>query len=430
MSTLEQMEKNKVKVKFTVTPERFREGLQYSYNKNKNSVTLPGFRKGKAPRKLIEHMYGKEFFHQDALDFVLPKAYEDVCEELSVEPVYRPSITLDEADENRGVFFTAEIIVKPEVSIDGYYGILYNKFDKAVTDSDVQEKLQQEREKNARQVSVERPAEMGDLLTINFTGFIDDIPFEGGEGKDYDLTLGSHTFIDTFEDQLVGCSVGDDVSVNVRFPDDYHREEYSGKDAVFDVEVLDIKTKEYPELDDDFAQDVSEFDTLAEYREQISEQIAKKKETEAEDHKRLDVINKLSELIEADIPNEMYENRLDDMLYEFDMRLRYDGMSFEAYSNFTGQSAEALKETWRHNAIVDVRSALALEAIAKKEGLAVTDDEFREYIQNNMRPGQDADEYIAKLTASRRKELTSSILNRKAMDFVLEKAIESDKTEE
>ncbi len=280
MAVLEQLEKNKVKVKFTVTPERFREGLQYSYKKNKNSITLPGFRKGKAPRKLIERMYGKDVFHQDALDYVLPKAYEDACEELLLEPVYRPNISLDEADEDTGAVFTAEIIVKPEVSIDGYYGVTYNKFDKTVTDSDIQEKLQQEREKNARQVSVDRPAEMGDLLTIDFTGYIDGEPFENGEGKDYDLTLGSHKFIDTFEDQLVGHSVGDEVEVNVRFPDEYHQPEFSGKDAMFEVEILDIKAKEYPELDDEFAQDVSEFDTLAEYCEQLSELIAKKKDIE------------------------------------------------------------------------------------------------------------------------------------------------------
>ncbi len=429
MATLEQLEKNKVKVTFMVTPERFREGLQYSYNKNKNSVVIDGFRKGKAPRKFIERMYGKDFFYNDALDFVLPDAYEDACDELSLEPVYRPAISLENAEENEGVTFTAEIFVKPEAVLNGYYGITYKKEETVATDSDIQERLQKEREKNSRQVSVERPAEMGDIVTINFTGYTDDEPFEGGEGHDYDLTLGSKQFIDTFEEQLAGHEVGDDVTVNVRFPDEYHHEQLAGKDAVFEVEILDIKAKEYPEIDDDFAQDVSEFDTLEEYRESLTEQITKEKEARAEEAKRQEIIKKISELVEADIPEVMYEARLDEMMDEFEMRLRYQGMPVDSYFNFSGETPEHLRETWKETAEIDVKAALALDAVVRNENIKETDEDFKSYIEKNMRPGQDVDKFISSLSARRKKEMVRAMLSEKALDFVLEKAIAVENNE-
>jgi trigger factor len=429
MATLEQLEKNKVKVTFTVTAERFREGLQHSYNKNKNSVAIDGFRKGKAPRKLIERMYGKDFFYNDALDFVLPKAYDDACDELDLAPVYRPSINRESADEESGAAFTAEIYVKPEASIEGYYGISYKKQDTEANDSDIQERLQREREKNSRLVSVERPAEMGDMLTINFTGYVDGEPFEGGESKDYDITLGSHNFIDTFEDQLVGHEIGDDVTVNVRFPDEYHHENLAGMDAVFEVEILDIKTKEYPEIDDDFAQDVSEFDTLAEYRESLAALITKDKTAQAENAKRQEVIKKLGAMVEVDVPEVMYEARIDDMMEDFELSLRYQGMPMETYFNYSNETPEHLRETWRDTAVIDVKAALALEALAKKEGIEVSDDEFKEYIEKNTRQGQNADKLIASMTGTRKKEIRSSILSQKALDFVVENAIPVEENE-
>jgi trigger factor len=429
MATLEQLEKNKVKVTFTVTPERFREGLQYSYNKNKNVVSIDGFRKGKAPRKLVERMYGKDFFYNDALDFVLPDAYEDACEELALEPVYKPSIVLDSAAEEDGASFTAEIYVKPEATVNGYYGITYKKEETEATDSDIQERLQLEREKNSRQVSVERPAEMGDMLTINFKGYVNDEPFEGGEATDYDLTLGSHSFIDTFEDQLVGHEIGDDVTVNVRFPDDYNHEELAGKDAVFEVEILDIKTKEYPEIDDDFAQDVSEFDTLAEYRDSLKTQITKEKETRAEEAKRQEIIKKLSTMVEAEIPDVMYEARLDDMMDDFESRLRYQGMPVESYYRYYGETPEHQREMWKDVAVTDVKAALALDAIARNENIIETEEDFRAYVEKGMRPGQDADKFIGSLTSRRKREMTRAMLSEKALDFVVDKAIAVENNE-
>jgi len=406
---MEQLEKNKVKVILTVTPERFREGLQYSYGRNKHAVQIPGFRKGKAPRKIIERLYGKEFFHDDAIKYILPDAYENACDELNIEPVYRPNVRLEEADEEKGCVFVAEVWVKPEVTVRDYRGLTYPPPQTEATEGDVQERLRLEAEKNARQVSVSRPSQEGDILTINFTGYTDGVPFEGGSGANFSLTLGSHSFIDTFEEQLAGRVPGDDVTVKVRFPDDYHHAALAGKDAEFNVEVLDVKAKEYPEIDDDFAQDVSEFDTLEAYRADLAEKISKEKEARVEDEKRLHVLRQLAERAEMDVPAAMYQARLEERMEDFKARLKAQGMTLDMYMQYTGATENALLSGWQAEAKVMVDTELALEAVARQENLTVDDEEVEAECKNH--PGVD------------QKTVKEAMLKQKALDFVLDNAV-------
>ncbi|MDR1663751.1 MAG: trigger factor [Clostridiales bacterium] len=424
MSTFEQLEKNKIKLTIDVSPEKFREGLQFSYQKNKGLVTIPGFRKGKAPRRVIERMYGKDFFYDDAINHVLPDAYENALDEHGVEPVYRPSIKLQSADEDNGVVFEAEVYVKPQVEVDGYYGLTYPKQDTEPNDSDIQAKLQAEREKNARQVSVDEPAQMGDIVSINFKGYSDGEPFEGGEGKDYDLTLGTHTFIDTFEDQIVGHVPGDDIEVNVKFPEDYGHTDLAGKDAMFEVEVLDVKRKEYPEIDDDFAQDVSEFDTLAEYRDSLAEKIRKEKEDQADMNIKTAVIKQLIEKTVMDVPEVMYTGRVEDMVEDLKHQLAHQGMSWEMYMQFAQVDEAALKESYMTKAHEEVDSILALEAVAKKEKIEASEEDYLKRV-NEMaeRFKMPADELLEKIKPDRKAEIIGEILNQKALDFLVEKAV-------
>jgi trigger factor len=419
---MERIEKNKVKFTFTVSPERFREGLTYSYNKNKSQINLDGFRKGKAPRKIIERIYGKDFFYNDAFNFVLPDAYEAACDENGVEPVYKPDINLEEANEDTGAVFVAEVFVKPEVEIDGYYGLTYPETEP--TDSDIQEKLQAEREKNARQISVERPAENGDVVTINFVGYVDGEAFENGEGKDFDLTLGTKTFIDTFEDQLIGHVPGDEVQVNVTFPEDYKAETLAGKEALFEVEVLDVKTKEYPEIDDEFAQDVSEFENLAEYRDDIAKKIKESKEQLAETDKINHIMEALIGCCVMDVPDVMYTARVEEMMDEFSMRLRMQGMTVPMYCQYTGLTEEKMKENWAGSAKRDVDVKLALEAVMKKEGITASEEDFQEQISKLAEQrNQSVEEVEKSITPARRKDMEEMLRFKKTQDFILEKSI-------
>lgn len=424
VSSLETIEKNKIRLTFEVGPDRFREGLLYAYHKNKGHVSIPGFRKGKAPRKVIERTYGKDFFYDDAVNHLLPDAYEKALDENAVTPVYKPSIRIEEANEDTGIKFIAEVYIKPEITVDGYYGLTYTKTETEPTDSDIQAKLQAEREKNARLISADRPSEMGDIVSINFTGYVDDEPFEGGNGENYDLTLGSHTFIDTFENQLTGHVPGDDVDVNVTFPEDYGHETLAGKLALFKVEILDVKKREYPDIDDEFAQDVSEFDTLAEYREDISSKIREEKIKRADMEKRSQVVAQLVQKTTMDVPEVMYRARAEEMLEDLKFRLSQQGMTLELYLQFTQMTEEKLLENYAKPAHEDVDATLVLEAVARQEALAVTDDEFNAHIEQMAgRNGFTAEKLLERITPDRRKEIEQDLLNQKALEFILEKAV-------
>ena len=422
-SIVEKTEKNKVKLTIEISPEEFRKGLQYAYNRNKNQITIQGFRKGKAPRKIIERFYGQDIFYEEAVNHVLPDAYESALNEHNIEPVYRPEINVESMDETSGAVIIAEVYVKPEVEIEGYHGLTYPIMETEPTEDDIQNRLQAEREKNARTVTVDRPAEIGDILTINFTGYIDDEPFEGGSAEDYEITLGSKTFIDTFEDQLVGHNVGDDVDVNVTFPDDYSQEAFQGKPALFKVEILEIQAKEMPELNDEFAQDVSEFETLAEFRDDLTIKIRESKEQQALMAKRAHIVQQLVEKAVMEIPEAMYTARVEEMTEEMRYRLWQQGMELEQYLGFTGMTLNDLQKNYQTPAKEDVQARLVLEAVAKKEQLEVNDEELKEHLQKISLPSQDVDEMLAKFSQERKDAFTQDVLNQKALDFVVDKAV-------
>ena len=424
-SVLENVETNKVKLTITIPPDRFREGLQHAYNRNKHHFNLPGFRKGKAPRKIIEQAYGKDVFYEDAVNFVLPDAYEAALNEHNLDPVYRPDIAPGDISEAEGAVFFAEVYTRPSAEIGDYSDLTYPKGTVDATDEEVEQELKAQQMKNARQVSVSRPAEMGDVVTINFEGFIDDEAFEGGSGEDFNLTLGSGQFIPGFEEQLVGTTPGDDVKVNVSFPDDYHHPDYAGKAAIFEVEVLDVQGKEMPEIDDDFAQDVSEFDTLAEYKDDLKKRIKENKEGNLENNKRGHLLKQLIEKITVDIPEAMYLARMDEMMEEFRRQVQMQGMDVETYMRFTQLTPDNLRASWRPQAEIDVKNLLALEAVVRKENLALTDDEFRVKIAEMLKlEGDSLEQFVSTIPDERRKDLERSILSEKALELIMERATE------
>ncbi|MCL2372127.1 MAG: trigger factor [Defluviitaleaceae bacterium] len=422
-SQFEKVDGGKVKLTITVTAERFREGLQHSYNRNKHHFNVPGFRKGKVPRKLIEQSYGKDVFYDDAVNFVLPDAYEAALDEHNVNPVYRPEIKLGDISEQDGAIFFAEVAVRPEAKITDLKDLTYSKGTEGATDEEIDAAIKRQQEMNARQVTVDRAAAMDDIVTINFKGFVGDEPFEGGQGEDFNLTLGSGQFIPGFEEQLVGKKAGDDVTVEVAFPEEYHHEPLAGKPARFEVEILDVQAKELPELTDDFAQDVSEFDTLAEYRADLAKNIAENKEKNTINVQRGQVLKQLAEKTTVDIPEEMYLGRVDEMMDDFKNQLRMQGMDIENYMRYTGLTEEAMQASMRKQAEVDVKNMLALEAVAKKQKLAVSDEEFEAKIAEVLKMEGDAlANFITNMPAERKKEFTLGMLRDKALDFAISKA--------
>ncbi|MCL2386972.1 MAG: trigger factor [Defluviitaleaceae bacterium] len=429
-SEMETLEKTKIKLTIKVSAERFREGLQYAYNRSKGYFNIPGFRKGKAPRKMIEQAYGRDVFHEDAINFVLPDAYEAALDKHEIEPVYKPEIDLGDIDEKEGATFFAIVSTRPEVEIEDYQGLTHPKCDTEATEEDIQNALRNEQEKNSRLISVSRPAEMGDVVTINFKGFIDGEPFEGGEGEDHDLKLGAGQFIPGFEEQLVGHVPGDDINVEVTFPEEYHHDEFAGKPAVFEVEVLDVKSHELPEINDEFAEDVSEFDTLAEFREDLAKRITEHKSANMENRKRGHIMKKLIALSKVEVPEEMYLARVDDMMHDFTRQIEMRGMDIESYMRFTGTSEPMLKASWRKQAEIDVNGMLALEAIAAKENFPIDEEAFGKRLgELTGKEGDELAKLLEDMHPSRRKELERSMRSEMALDFVMEKAVEADDEE-
>ena len=422
-SLVENVDTNKVKITITISPERFKEGLNDAYNRNKHYFNLPGFRKGKAPRKLIEQAYGKEVFFEDAINFVLPDAYEDSLDEHELDPVYRPDISTGDVSEKEGAVFYAEVYIRPIGEISDYGDLTYPKGNTEATDEEVEQELKKQQEKNARQISITRPAEIGDIAIINFEGFIDGEAFDGGSGEDFSLALGSGQFIPGFEEQLVGSTPGDDIKVNVTFPEEYHEPNFAGKDAVFEVEVLDIQGKEMPELDDEFAQDVSEHDTLDEYREELKERIEKAKADNLENNKRAHILKQLVAKTTVEIPDVMYDARIEEMMDEFKRNAQMQGLDVESYMRFTQLTPESLQASWKPQAVIDVKNLMTLEAIVRKENLILNDGEFAEKLGETMKLEGDAlDKFVSSIADSRRKEIERSMLCEKALEIVMEKA--------
>jgi len=428
MSTVEKIDVNKFKITFSVSAERFEEGMQYSYNRNKNRINVQGFRKGKAPRKIIELQYGKAVFYDDAFNFVLPKAYEEAVKENNLEVVSRPDIDVEDISDTDGVTFTAEVYVRPEVKIEDYKGLTYTKKDAAVEEADVLAEIDRVREQNARIISVsDRPVQDGDIAVIDFEGFSDGVAFHGGKGKDYELKIGSHSFIDNFEEQLIGKNVGDDVEVNVTFPEEYHQKDLAGKPALFKVEIKDIKFKELPELDDEFAQDVSEFDTLDEYKKDVMAKLLVQKQKEVDSAKEEELIRALVKKAEMDVPQVMIENEIDNKINEFKNEIGRQGLSLDMYLQYMGQSVENMREAYRIVSEQQVKGRLVLEAVAEKENFDISDEELDDEVKRIASLyGMDVEKFKNVLKEKDKKNLRKDLEVQKALKLVVENAVPAE----
>ena len=426
MSTMEKIEKNKVKLTFSVDAARFEEGMQYYYNKNKGNIAVQGFRKGKAPRKLIEAQYGKAVFYDDAINFVMPEAYETAVKENNLDVVSRPEIDVTAIDEN-GVSFTAEVYTKPEVKLGEYKGLKYTKMDEEPTDEEIDAELKKEQEKNARIVTVtDRPVQDGDIATIDFKGFMDGEAFEGGEGKDFDLEIGSHSFIDTFEDQLVGKNVGDDVEVNVTFPENYGQASLAGKPAKFEVEIKDIKVKELPELNDEFVQDTTEFENLNEYKNEIAGKLIVAKKQQAKNKMEEDLVTALVEGCEMDVPQVMIDNDIDMKIEDFSRNIQSQGLSLDVYLQYMGQTVESMREAYRPMSEKQVKARLALEAVANAENFTVEEADLEAEVEKIAKAyGMEKDVLKSALRPEDTENITKDIKVQKAVQFIKDNAVEA-----
>ncbi len=423
----EKLEHNMVKISMEIGQEEFDKACERAYQKNKNQISLPGFRKGKAPRKMIERVYGKEVFYEDALNDVLPGVYTAAVEELKLDVVSRPEVDVEKMEAGEPIVVTATVAVKPEVTLGEYKGLVVEKETVAVTEDDVNEALKKDAEKNSRLVDVtDRAAELGDEVTIDFDGYVDDKQFEGGKSEDYRLTLGSHSFIDTFEDQIVGKNPEEAFDVNVTFPENYHAKELAGKPAVFKVVLKKIQKKELPALDDDYAKDYSEFDTIAEYKEDLQKKLLANKQKEADDKRAKALILAAVANAEMDIPAAMIDDRADSMIQNFANNLRYQGISIEQYMSMTGSNMAAMRANVRPDAEKAIKEALVLEAIAKAENLEVTDEDFDAEVQKMADMYKmEADKLKANISDAEKEGMKEEMKTQKAVEWLVANAKEA-----
>ena len=414
---VEKLEKNMAKLTIEVPAEELEKAMQNAYLRAKNRITIPGFRKGKAPRKMIEQMYGKGIFLEDAANALIPEQYSKALEECDLEIVSQPEIDVTQIEPGKAFIFTAEVAVKPEVTLGEYKGLEVPKSETEVTDEEIEAELKKEQEKNSRTITVEdRGAENGDIATIDFEGFVDGTAFEGGKGTDYPLTLGSGSFIPGFEDQLVGAKAGDHVEVNVTFPEEYQSKDLAGKAAVFQCDVKKVETRELPELDDDFAQDVSEFDTLAEYKEDIKKNLTERKEKEARTAKENAAVDKAIENAQMEIPDAMIETQISQMLDDFSRRMQSQGLTMEQYMQFTGMTADKMREEMKPQALKRIQTRLVLEKIAETENIQPSEEEVNEEISKMAE--------MYKMEADKLKELLGDReLEQMKKDMAVQKAV-------
>lgn len=376
---VENLEKNMAKLTIEVTAEDLEKALNAAYQRQKKNISIPGFRKGKVPRAMVEKMYGPAVFYEDAVNSLIPQEYAKAADESGLDIVSQPEIDVVQIEKGKPFIFTAEVAVKPEVILGEYKGLEVPKADLEVTDEEIEAELKKEQQKNARTIHVEdRAAQEGDKVTIDFEGFVDGVAFEGGAGKDYPLTLGSKTFIPGFEEQLVGVALEQPVDVNVTFPEDYQAEELKGKEAVFKCVIHKIEAKELPELDDDFAKDVSEFDTLEEYKKEIKDNIEKRKADAAKTEKENAVVDKAIENAQMDIPEAMVKTQINQMIDDFARRIQSQGLTMEQYMQFTGSTRETMQEQMRPQAMKRIQSRLVLEKVAEVENIQISDEKLDE----------------------------------------------------
>ena len=422
----EQLEKNSVKLTIEVDKEAFEAAMTKSYKKNVKYINIPGFRKGKAPRSLVEKYYGEAVFYEDAVNFVCPDAYEFAVKEAGIEPVDQPEIDIEEIGEGKNLVITATVTVKPEVTLGEYKGVKVEKTVYATKDEDIDAEIKRAQEQNARMIPVEdRAVKMGDSTVIDFEGFVDGVAFEGGKGEDYTLVIGSGSFIPGFEDALVGAEIGKETDVNVTFPEEYHADELKGKAATFKVTVKSITEKELPELDDEFAKDISEFETFAEYKNSIKEKMDKANEERTKAEFENAVLEQVTEATTVEIPECMIDQRLNDMLRDFDYRLSSQGMKLEQYMQMTGTTVDSFKEQFKDQATAQVKMNLALEAIAKQENIEVTEEDVdAELAKMAEAYGMEVDKLKKLVGENETASIKNELKMRKAVELVVAEAKE------
>lgn len=423
---VEKLEKNMVKLTIEATAEEFDAAIEKAYKKNKNKINVQGFRKGKAPRAMIEKMYGVGVFYEDAANFIIPDAYEKAAKESELEIVSQPQVDVTQIEAGKPFIFTAEVAVKPEVTLGDYKGIEVEKVTVEVTEEEITEEIDKVREQNSRTITVEdRAVKDGDIVTIDFEGFVDGVAFEGGEGTDYPLAIGSHSFIDTFEEQLIDRNIGDDVEVNVTFPEEYQAPDLAGKAAVFKVKIKEIKVKELPNLDDDFAQDVSEFETVGEYKDSIKAKILERKENAAKTAKEEAVMDKVIENATMEIPEPMIETQTRQMADDFAQRMQAQGLTVQQYFQYTGMNPQQFLDQMKPQALKRIQSRLVLEAIAATEKIEATEDDFKVEIEKMASMYQMEVDKINELMGDAEKEqIEKDIAVQKAVDLVVEASVE------
>ena len=423
---VEKLEKNMAKLTIEVSSEEFEKAIAKAYKKNKNKISMPGFRKGKAPRTMIEKMYGKGVFYEDAANSIIPDAYADAAKESELEIVAQPEIDVTQIESGKPFIFTATVALKPEVTLGEYKGIEVEKKEVEVTDEEVDTEINRVRESNARMIDIDdRAAQDGDTVVIDFDGYVDGKQFEGGKAEDYSLVLGSHSFIDNFEEQLEGKNIGEDVTVNVTFPENYQAEELQGKPAEFKVKIKEIKVKELPELDDDFAQDVSNFDTIAEYKEDLKKKLAENKEEALKREREETVIGKIIENAQMDIPEQMVDAQTRQMTQEFAQRLSSQGLSIDQYMQFTGLTPQKMIEELKPQALKRIQSRLVLEAVVAAENIETSEDELNKEIENMASMYQmEVDKLKEVIGEEEKKQIGLDLAVQKAVEIVTEAAVE------
>ena len=423
---VEKLEKSMAKLTITVEAAKFDAAVDSAYQKNKGKIALPGFRKGKAPRAMIEKMYGTGVFFEDAANELIPEAYETAAKESELEIVAQPEIEVTQMDKGTDFIFTATVAIKPEVTLGDYKGIEVEKKEAEVSEEEITAEIDKAREANSRLITIEdRATEDGDTVIIDFDGYVDGKQFEGGYAEDYTLVLGSHSFIDNFEDQLVGKNLGEDVEVNVTFPEEYHVDELKGKPALFKVKIKEIQKKELPELDDDFAQDVSDFDTLDEYKADVEKKILENKENQIKREQEDQIIEKIIENAQMEIPQQMIAGQTRQMTQEFAQRLQSQGLSLEQYMQFTGLTPQKMMEDLEPQALKRIQSRLVLEAVVAAENIEASDEEIDKELENMASMYQmEIDKLKELIGDDEKKQIGMDLAVQKAVEFVVKEAVE------
>ena len=424
-STIEKLSSNKVKLHFVVEPELFETGMQAAYKKNVGKINVPGFRRGKAPRKVVETMYGENIFYEDAIDEIFPKVYSEAVKEHDITPVDRPEFNLEQIGSGKELIFDIEVFVKPDVELGQYKGVEAVKHTTVVTDDDVNAEIERARERVSRYVDVtDRPVKMDDQVTLNYAGFCEGEQFEGGTAEGHKLVIGSGSFIPGFEDQLVGAEIGKEVDVNVTFPEDYHAENLKGKPATFKCTVTAIQEKDVPALDDEFAKDVSEYDTLDAYKAATKEDLQKKADERDDAEFENAVLDAVCENAKVDIPEAMIEDRIDERIREISMNMRYQGIDMQTYFKYTGTTEENLREQLKDQAKHDVLVRLVLEAVRDAEKVEADEASVNEEIDKYASQASgDAEKFKASLTDDDRKYFEEAVRMRKTVELLKDSAV-------